>query len=302
MIDLDVHTHLVPIAPARLADFDHVQWLQDEQTLVLDGERLAVHRLFQPHKLVEWMDLRGIRRALVSIPPPVYRQTLRAADALDWVRYLNEELLAVARASQGRLGALYYLPLEHPELLMPLMAEYGSAFEGVALAAGGHPRIVYSDPCYTALWERLHDLGAFVFMHPGMCCDTRLQPFYLHNFVGNPVETGVAASHLVMAGIPARYSGIRFCLAHAGGIFTALCGRLEKGFDTNRPGVDTEQEKPLAAARRFWVDCIAHHPSTLRLARDVVGDDRILFGSDWPFPMGIDDPATVDHRSFPALE
>jgi len=297
MIDLDVHTHLVPIHPARLAGFDQVRWLEDERVLVLDGERLDVPRLFQPDKLVEWMDLRGVRRALVSIPPPVYRQTLDATRARGWVDYLNEELLAITQASHGRLGALYYLPLEHPGLLLPLMDKYGDAFEGVAIAAGGHARIVYSDPCYTALWERLHELGAFVFMHPGMCRDARLAPFYLHNFLGNPYETGVAAAHLVMAGLPARYSGIRFCLAHAGGIFAALCGRLEKGFETNRPGVDTELERPLATARRFRVDCIAHHPSALQLARDVVGSDQVLFGSDWPFPMGIDDPSTVDRPS-----
>ncbi|WP_164034092.1 amidohydrolase family protein, partial [Serratia marcescens] len=38
------------------------------------------------------------------------------------------------------------------------------------------------------------------------------------------------------------------------------------------------------------VDCIAHDAAGLRLAVEVFGPDRILFGSDWPFPMGLPKP------------
>jgi aminocarboxymuconate-semialdehyde decarboxylase len=48
---------------------------------------------------------------------------------------------------------------------------------------------------------------------------------------------------------------------------------------------------PLQAARRFYTDCIAHHPAALALARNVLGDDKVLFGSDWPFPMRIPEPS-----------
>jgi aminocarboxymuconate-semialdehyde decarboxylase len=136
----------------------------------------------------------------------------------------------------------------------------------------------------------MHGNASFVFIHPGACRDARLSNFYLENLLGNPVETGVAASHLVMAGVPSKYPGIRFCLAHAGGVFAGIVGRLQKGFDTKRPGVDLGVEQPLQAARRFWVDCIAHHPAQLRLAEEVFGADKVLFGSDWPFPMGLQRP------------
>lgn len=286
MIALDVHTHLIPIAAARLAALQGVQWIADEQVLVIDGHRVGLKSLFQPAKLIEWMDSRKVQRALISVPPPAYRQHLPPDASLQWVQYLNEELLSAACASGGRLGALYYLPLEHPSLVARLLERFDPRFEGVALAAGGHAGIAYSAAHYEPLWQWLDARNVFVFMHPGACGDARLSPFYLENLVGNPYETGVAAAHLVMAGIPARYPCIRFCLAHAGGIFPALCGRMEQGFATRRPGVDTEVERPLQAARRFWADCIAHHPGTLRLARDVLGEDKVLFGSDWPFPMG----------------
>ncbi|WP_423458249.1 amidohydrolase family protein [Ottowia sp. VDI28] len=294
MIELDVHTHLVPINAGRLQELPGVQWKPEDKALVLDGHKVGMKALFEPERLVAWMDRHDVRRALVSVPPPAYRQNLAPEAALAWVRYLNEELLSVCQASGGRLGALFYLPLENASLLAPLLQDFeaAAAFEGVALAAGGHPAIEYAHACYQPLWAWMNERGSFVFLHPGACRDERLSQFYLENLVGNPYETAVAAAQLVMGGIPAQFPRIRFCLAHAGGMFTALVGRMQRGFDTERPGVDRALEPPLQAARRFYADGIAHHPSMLRLAREVLGEDKLLFGSDWPFPMGIEQPGT----------
>jgi len=289
MIDLDVHAHLAPINPVRLAELAGVQWCEQERVLQVDDNRVAIRDLFEPQRLIDWMDERDVRRALVSVPPPLYRQHLEPPQALAWVTYLNEELSAICAAHPQRLGALHYLPMEHPDVLLQLVqAGIRHGVEGYTLAAGGHQSILYSNQCYEPLWNTLNQDGSFVFLHPGKCCDGRLSRFYLENLIGNPYETGVAAAHLVMAGVPARFSKLRFCLAHAGGVFPALVGRLQRGFDTSRPGVDVSVERPRDSARRFYVDSIAHDASNLRMVKDVVGADRILFGSDWPFPMGAD--------------
>jgi aminocarboxymuconate-semialdehyde decarboxylase len=264
-----------------------VHWREDERVLQVDDHRVGIRELFEPRRMIDWMDQREVRRALVSIPPPLYRQHLEAARALRWATYLNEELSGICAEHATRLGALHYLPMEHLDTLLPLVeagARHG--VEGYTLAAGGHESIVYSNRSYEPLWNALNQHSSFVFLHPGKCCDGRLNRFYLENLVGNPYETGVAAAHLVMAGVPARFSSIRFCLAHAGGVFPALVGRLQRGFDTSRPGVDVSVERPRDSARRFYVDSISHDASCLRMVQDVLGPDRILFGSDWPFPMG----------------
>jgi len=287
MIELDVHAHLAPVHANRLRSFEGVAWDEATKRLTVDGHVVGAKDLFHPERLLARMDKDGVRRALVSIPPPLYRQHLESDDALDWVRYLNAALREIAAASEGRLGALFYIPLEHPPLFPELQRDFAQGgFEGVALAAGGHPGIVYSIEELESLWAWLDSVSAFVFVHPGTCADGRLAKFYLENLVGNPVETGVAAAHLVMRGVPSRYPRIRFCLAHGGGIFSSLLGRLERGFQTERPGVDLSVERPLQAARRFYVDDIAHHPGTLALARELFGEDHVLHGSDWPFPMG----------------
>lgn len=295
MIDVDVHTHLAPINAARLATLPGVQWKAEDEALVLDGHRVGIKDLFHPERLIAWMDRHAVRRALVSIPPPLYRQQLPADEAAQWVSYVNDELLAITQASQGRLGALRYVPLEHPSLVQAAVdalrqSPANKSFEGVALAAGGHPDIAFDAPTLAPLWQVLNEQSAFVFIHPGTCADPRLARYYLENLLGNPYETGVAAAHLVLAGVPARYPQMRLCLAHAGGVFPSICGRLQRGFDTARPGLDLQHERPLQAARRFYADGIAHHGANLQLAREVFGADHVLFGSDWPFPMGIPSP------------
>ncbi|GHE29160.1 amidohydrolase family protein [Streptomyces capitiformicae] len=49
--------------------------------------------------------------------------------------------------------------------------------------------------------------------------------------------------------------------------------------------------------RRFYVDCLAHDPAVVDLAVTTFGEDRMVLGSDWPFPMGTQDPrALIAHR------
>lgn len=287
----DVHAHLAPVDSARLASIPGVRWLDGPGVLEVDGHKLGMAKLYRPEALVTWMDEHGIETALISIPPPLYRQGQNADDAETWCRYVNDGLLGIAARSKGRFRALLHLPLEHPSLVAGLAEGYAKCgAAGYALAAGSHPGIVFSDAAYEPLWKILDAASSFVFLHPGTCGDGRLAPFYLENLVGNPMETGVAAAHLAMAGIPQKYPDIRFCLAHGGGTFPLLAGRLQRGYDTGRPGVDKTLERPLNQARRLYCDCITHHESALHLAKSIFGADHVLFGSDWPFPMGITEP------------
>ena len=49
--------------------------------------------------------------------------------------------------------------------------------------------------------------------------------------------------------------------------------------------------------RRLYADTLAHSPSLVDLAAEVFGPDRLVLGSDWPFPMGTADPMdAVRHR------
>lgn len=301
-IALDVHAHLAPVLPERLAGLAGVSWDATAGALSIDGYSLAVPSVYRPEALVAWMDRNRVERAFVSIPPPLYRIALDAEASRDWTGYVNDGLAELAARHPGRLSALSHLPVQHPALASEVASELvRSGSRRFAMPAGSADNgLVLSNPAYGPLWSALDGARAFLFLHPCKGCDPRYEPFYLHNLLGSPVETALAAAHLAMSGVLERHDGLTVCLAHGGGASAAVAGRLERGQLTGRPGARTGAEPARLAFRRFCVDCITHDPHALRLAAEIHGADRILFGSDWPFSMGMLDPhaalASVDEN------
>ena len=291
-IALDVHAHLAPVRPDRLAAMPGVSWSADAGAMTIDSYALASPSVYQPEALLAWMDTHRVERALISVPPPLYRLGLDEAAAATWTDYVNEGLQDIAARFPDRLSPLFHLPVQHPALAARVAIRVITAGQTrFAMPAGSADHaLVLSDAAYLPLWSALDAGRAFLFLHPCKGCDPRYEPFYLHNLLGSPVETALAAAHLAMSGVLERHTGMTICLAHAGGASAAVSGRLERGQVVRRPGANTGAEPVRHAFGRFCVDCIAHDPRALRLAADIHGGNHVLFGSDWPFSMGLTDP------------
>ena len=294
MPGIDIHTHLAP--DLRTVDLPQVE-IDDNAVAVLDGGRVGPVDLYHPERLERYLDSAGLDEAVVSVPPPFYRQHLSAPDAMAWTRAVNEGLLT-AVADRPRLTPLAYLPLEHPEVAA---VEYeriatDARWAGVVGAAGGRSTSLDAVELQP-LWRRLDEDGRTVQLHPAHSPDRRLEPYYLANLLGNPVETTVAAGQLVFGEVLGTYRRIRIVLVHCGGCLPTVVGRWERGHATSRPGVPRLSVTPAEAVRAIYVDSLAHDPAVVDLAVSVFGADRLVLGSDWPFPMGTDDPtAAVAHR------
>lgn len=297
MTGTDIHVHLAPLLDrAALAGLVGVEVSTDGR-IAVDGHGIGLAKLYDVSALLTYVEGAGLDHAVVSLPPPFYRQHLPIDDARRWVRAVNDGILARIAGSPS-LGVLGYLPLEHPDLAVE---EYkrirtDDRFAGVTAAAGGASALG-SDRSLEPLWAALDDDGAALLLHPGTAPDPRLDPFYLSNLLGNPSETAVSVAHLVFGGILSRFDRMKVVLVHCGGTVPAVVGRWDRGVSTSRPGLGEVTELPSDAVRRLYVDCLAHDPAVVDLAVSVFGEDRMLLGSDWPFPMGTDDPvALVRHR------
>lgn len=290
-IRLDVHAHLAPVFEEALFGIDGVTFDASAQTMTVDGHRVGMKPLFDPERLLAWMTANTVAHAWVSAPPPLYRQHLRGTDAERWAGYLNDGLRRICAASAGRLSPLVHLPTEAPEVAIRIAATWiANGHRRFAMPCGTGDERTLSDAAFEPLWATLDAAGAFVFLHPGECADGRLKSFYLGNLVGNPYESTVAIAHLVMGGVIERHLRLTLCFAHGGGLAPMVAGRLQRGHDTDRPGVNTAAAAPADLLRRFHVDCICHDEQAIGLAEEVFGRQNVVFGSDWPFPMGIVEP------------
>jgi aminocarboxymuconate-semialdehyde decarboxylase len=190
----------------------------------------------------------------------------------------------IERLASDRVRVLGSVPLDAPDELRQAMAR--GVLRGVEVPA------LPDLGRFAEFWAAAEETGAVVFVHPST--RATLADYYLWNTVGNPLETTVAAAHMVMAGVMERHPGLKVVLAHGGGALVALRGRLRHAHGFQPQARSALREDPVASIKRFWFDTITHDADLLRDLAGFVGEDRLLLGSDHPFDMADPDPlATV---------
>lgn len=286
MAGWDVHTHLIPPTVLAAANQRAFGLAVEDGFLLVDGERLPLKRLADPAALLRWINEQELDGAVVSVPPALFRYD----QGVEWADLVNQGLRELATPQLRVLGQL---PLHDPSAAAVASALAGEGvFSGFALGTAGFAGL---DP----VWEVLHSVEAFTLIHPSHSHDERLGRYYLSNLLGNPYETGLAVAELVFGDVVGRFPGIRFCLCHGGGVTAALAGRWQRGIDTARPGIPAPSLTVAEALRRFYVDDLVHDDAVRALLGETFGIERVLAGSDWPFPMGSDqvDPGRAAARS-----
>lgn len=295
---VDIHAHFVPEGYLRLIEAEgraHGLTLRPspEGLLIMIGQvpiGPITPAYYDLERRLRAMDAQGVTiHALSLMPPMVYWAD--AGLGLRLARLVNDAIAEAVRARPDRLVGLATLPLQAPAAAV---TEVGRAvtelgLRGVYLGTnvrGGD----LDDPSLTPLFTRIAALGVPVFLHPlNVLGGRRVGAYYLHNLLGNPFETAVAAARLVFGGVLDRFPSLRVCLAHAGGAFPYLLGRLDRGYRV-RPECRHLPRPPSAYLDRFSFDTITHSPETLRYLIGLVGADRVMLGSDYCFDMGYEDP------------
>lgn len=286
----DMHAHLVPRSVVEAAEAGRFGMQIDGEKLVVPGGALPLAKLTDLDALLGWMDGRFITGTVLSVPPLLYRYDLGPREAMEWTELVNDGLLTLADEAPDRLLTLAHLPLQAPDVAAEVAGSAAALAHAGCSIGTSVGDLTLDDPSLEPVFARLDFAGRFVFVHPVETLDPRLARYYLGNLLGNPYETSLAAACLLFSGMTSRYTNIRFCLAHAGGAAPYLVGRWQRGYDTDRPGISPLPMGPRDALRRLWFDSVAHGDAALALLVEEVGADRVLLGSDYPFPMREDEP------------
>lgn len=281
----DVHTHIIPSNVVAAAELGRYGMQIGPGTLKICGHGVPLQSIADVTKLVDRIHEDQLDGAIVSVPPPLFRPDLSQGERRDYANLVNESLLSACQSGGKTLRPFAYLPAEDPELATEIVATLDRQWAGAVMGTEIAP-LSYASPRYDPLWRILSDSELPLFIHPGATQDPRLEPFYLTNLLGNPIETTIAAANLVFSGVMHRFPQLKVILAHGGGCVAALCGRWQRGAATHRPGIPEMPIAPIDLVRRFYVDSLVHSVPYLQSIITVIGEDRVLLGSDWPFPMG----------------
>lgn len=151
-----------------------------------------------------------------------------------------------------------------------------------------------SDRSIDPIYAKLVEVGAGLMIHPlGFSDGQRLTPFFMVNSVAQPLEELIAFNHLVFGGVLDRFPDLKVYVAHGGGFAPFYIGRFDHTWKV-RPEVRALiPEPPSAYLSRVYYDTCIYRPDHLRTLINMVGADRIMLGSDYPFDMGDEDPVAI---------
>jgi aminocarboxymuconate-semialdehyde decarboxylase len=297
---IDAHAHV--IVPEALRDAapgeawrPRVFWERGAQVVELGGRaiRSARQDFVDADAILAAQDVAGIDRVVLCPWVALLGYDAEPEDGLERCRVQNGGLAALRAMHADRVSVLGAVPLQDPGLAAgELEALMDSDFAGVEIAASVNGTYL-GDDRFEPFWEAAEASGALVFVHPTTrgFADPVFGDYYLWNLVGNPMETTIAAAHMVLSGVLERHPDLRVLLAHGGGALPALRGRLRHGWSAVKPARARLSEPPEASLRRFYYDTVTHDPAVLRELVAFAGADRVLLGSDYPFDMADPRPA-----------
>lgn len=253
----------------------------------------TVRQLADADYLVSRTEAAGIDRRVMSPPPFTYRYWDDPAATLDLHRLLNDTTAALVAAHPDRFVGLATVPLQDPDLASTELrrARDELGLVGVTLGtnvAGGN----IADESRRSFLATAADTGTPVLVHPDFVPNPRWSTHYLINLLGMPVDTAIAMANLVFSGRLAEFGDLRFCFLHGGGAAPYLFGRWDRGWavrDETKADID---RKPTDHLDRVFCDTLTHSPRALSYLVDVMGEDRVVLGTDLPFDVEDADPLT----------
>ncbi|HXX08014.1 MAG TPA: amidohydrolase family protein [Pseudolabrys sp.] len=297
---VDCHAHLVP--PELLAEirkqkarFPSVRQIEDGGSLALafaggKPTRPVSKPLSDIPGRVAWMQKQGIDKQVVGGWVDMFGYELPGAEGEAWSRLANEALFTAAKA-EPRFVPLATVPLgDGARAAAVLKDAVAAGFAGVMI--GTLPRGVGSTLDHAdlePLWNAADETGALVHIHPSFDAgDVRVNDFGLANGLGRITDAAVAMARLISAGHITRYKNVKFFAPMGAAALPFVLGRLKRN-QTITPGIGD----PAEALALIYTDTILHDVRVLKFVVEMIGTERLMMGSDMPFPIGDMEPAKI---------
>ncbi|KAJ5101826.1 2-amino-3-carboxymuconate-6-semialdehyde decarboxylase [Penicillium alfredii] len=262
---------------------------------------------------LSFMKQHGINSSVISLANP-WLDFLVPKEAQEWAQRINDDLEFTCAQANHTADPTGTRPLSEKQTLfafgaLPLSAPDPATIvtEIQRLSTLPHMRGVImgtsglgtglDDPRLDPIWAGLQDSPLLLFLHPhyGLPDDafgadtTNRYGHVLPLALGFPLETTIAVTRMLLAGVFDRFPRLRVLLAHSGGALPFLAGRIESCIRHERKFVANGGQLP-GPRRSVWdvlssnvyLDAVVYGSAGLKAAVAAGGgSDRLLFGRFW---------------------
>ncbi len=303
-MNIDIHAHIIPPELLRTRALSE-EWQPrvhregGRQLIDFRGRQIdsALREFVDPERIIEEQAQAGVDLTVLSPWASLFRYDAPVSETGLACRIQNDSLAEIAARHSGRLSALGAVPLQDPDAAVAELERVVTRSGMPGVEIGTHVNGTYlGAPELRPFWAAAEALQAFVLIHPirGLGGPT-MREHYLWNAFGNPAETALTAAHMIMSGLFEEHPRLKVCLVHGGGHLPYQLGRLEQAYRMRAEARQRLRSSPTEQFHKFYFDTVLHSGESLAFLVELVGSERVLLGSDYPFDMGTERPvAEVD--------
>jgi aminocarboxymuconate-semialdehyde decarboxylase len=306
MQKIDIHTHILPRdLPDFKQRFGYGGFISLEhhkpccaRMIRDDGKffREIESNCWDPLTRLTESEKHGVAVQVLSTVPVMFSYWTKAEDGMYLSQFLNDHIAEVVRSDRRRFVGLATLPMQSPAHAIKELERCMRDLNFAGIQIGSHINDWnLNDDNLFPVFQAAEELGAAVFVHPwDMMGETKMQKYWLPWLVGMPAEVSLAICSMIFGGIFERLPKLRVCFAHGGGGFTGTIGRIEHAHKA-RPDLCAVDNKanPRSYLGKFYVDSLVHDAQMLKYIVELYGENSIALGTDYPFPLGEEEPGRL---------
>jgi aminocarboxymuconate-semialdehyde decarboxylase len=300
---IDFHAHLIPprlvqTLQQRGAEFGvECRGSTAAPTIRLEGSgwtKPIPLPLCRIEERLQTLDRQGIDKQVVASWIDFSGYTMPAALGTKFSELQNELIAEVVASHPDRLLGAATVPMQSPpdaiRVLRRATGELGFRSVQIATYFGGDRFL--DDPALDPFWEAAEALDVLLYFHPyDETPPNGTKDYFLHNIVNYPLQTAIAIPRMIFGGVFDRFPRLKVCFPHGGGYLPYQFGRIRRAAQVRaETRVHGYAGDPLDLLKSFYFDTIVHNPASLRYLAEMVGADRLVMGSDYPFDMNDPDP------------